>query len=31
VGLDSKGWDPEPIEQYLYEPGDELRKQYGLL
>jgi hypothetical protein len=31
VGLDSKRWDPEPIEQYLYEPGEELRKQYGLL
>ena len=29
--LDPVGWDPEPIEEYLFEPGDELRKQYGLL
>lgn len=29
--LDPKGWDPEPIEEFLYEPGDDLAKQYGLV
>lgn len=31
VGLDSQRWDPEPITEYLYEPGDELKRSYGLL
>jgi len=31
VGLESKRWDPEPIAEYLYEPGDELKRSYGLL
>ena len=31
VGLDSQRWDPEPIVDYLYEPGDELKRSYGLL
>lgn len=29
--LDPAGWDPEPIEEYFYEPGDDLAKQYGLV
>jgi hypothetical protein len=29
--LPPQGWDPEPIEEYLYEPGDELKRSYGLL
>jgi hypothetical protein len=31
VGLESARWDPEPITEYLYEPGDELKRSYGLL
>ena len=29
--LPPEGWDPEPIREYLYEPGDELKRSYGLL
>lgn len=28
--LDPAGWDPEPIRELLYEPGDEIPRQYGL-
>jgi hypothetical protein len=31
VGLESARWDPEPIKEYLFEPGDELQRSYGLL
>jgi hypothetical protein len=31
VGLDSARWDPEPLTEYLYEPGEELKRSYGLL
>jgi hypothetical protein len=31
VGLDSNRWDPEPIDELLFEPGDELQRSYGLL
>jgi hypothetical protein len=30
-GLPPEGWDPEPIREYLYEPGDELLRDYRLL
>jgi hypothetical protein len=29
--LDPAGWDPEPIEAFLAEPGDAIARQYGLL
>jgi hypothetical protein len=29
--LPPQGWDPEPIQELLYEPGDELKRSYGLL
>jgi hypothetical protein len=29
--LPPEGWDPEPIREYLYEPGDELLRSYKLL
>lgn len=29
--LPEAGWDPEPIREYLYEPGEQLLKDYKLL
>ena len=29
--LDSKGWDPEPIEALMYAPDSCMKKQYGLV
>jgi Phage replication protein CRI len=29
--LPPQGWDPEPLTEHLYEPGDELKRSYGLL
>jgi hypothetical protein len=29
--LPPEGWDPEPIKELLYEPGEDLKRSYGLL